>query len=74
VKNLKKKICFTRLKGRRAELGLSMLDMSKRLGMAESTYLAKENGKRDFTLSECKAIGKILNEKPGRIFFDEEVS
>ncbi len=68
------KIHFAKLKGRRAELGLSMFDMAKKLGIAESTYLSKENGKRDFTLSECKAIGKILNENPSRIFFDEEVS
>jgi len=71
---LSNKICFSKLKGRRAELGLSMFDMAKKLGMAEGTYLAKENGKRDFTLSECKAVAKILNERPSKIFFDEEVS
>lgn len=35
---------------------LSQDDMAREIGMSRSTYIAKENGKSDFTLREIKSI------------------
>jgi DNA-binding XRE family transcriptional regulator len=43
---------FTRLKGLRAELGMTQADMAEVMEIQEDTYRKKENGKRAFTLDE----------------------
>lgn len=51
---------LVKLKGKRVEKGLTQDEISKRLNMAISTYNQKENGKVEFTMSECIEIMKIL--------------
>ncbi len=40
--------------------GLSQLDMAKRLGIARTSYIAVEQGKRELTLGEAQKIADIL--------------
>ena len=58
----------SKLKGARVEKGLTQEDMAKRIGISTYSYLMKENGKRDFTLTEMKKICEILDKKLYEIF------
>lgn len=49
------------LKGLRVGKGLTQFRMAKIIGMGETSYVQKENGKKDFLLSEAARIS---------IFFD----
>ncbi|MBD9843860.1 helix-turn-helix transcriptional regulator [Enterococcus faecalis] len=60
---------FNRLKGLRAERGLTQVDMAKLLGMNPVTYRKKENGERDFTLREVAKAQKVLEIDPQYYFF-----
>ena len=51
---------LVKLKGKRVEKGLNQIDMAKKLNMAVSTYNFKENGKVEFSMTECIEIMKIL--------------
>ena len=57
-----------KLKGTRVEKGLTQEDMAKRIGISTYSYLMKENGKRDFTLTEMKKICEILDKELSEIF------
>jgi len=57
-----------KLKGARVEKGLTQEDIAKRIGISTYSYLMKENGKRDFTLTEMKKICEILNKELSEIF------
>ena len=57
-----------KLKGARVEKGLTQEDMAKRIGISTYSYLMKENGKRDFTLTEMKKICEILGKELSEIF------
>lgn len=57
-----------KLKGARVEKGLTQEDMAERIGISTYSYLMKENGKRDFTLTEMKKICKILGKELSEIF------
>jgi len=57
-----------KLKGARVEKGLTQKDMAERIGISTYSYLMKENGKRDFTLTEMKKICEILNKELSEIF------
>lgn len=59
---------LVKLKGKRVEKGLSQEEISKLLNMALSTYNLKENGSREFTMTECINIMKILECKFEDIF------
>lgn len=50
-----------KLRGLRAERNLTQLDMAKKLGINIMTYSNKENGKRDFSSAEIRAIKDCLN-------------
>lgn len=50
-----------KLRGLRAEKSLTQLDMATKLGINIMTYSKKENGKRDFTSAEIRAIKDYLN-------------
>ena len=52
---------LVKLKGKRVEKGLTQPQIAKLLNMATSTYNLKENGSREFSMTECIAIMKILN-------------
>lgn len=61
------------LKGVRVGFGYNQLDMANMIGISRKMYNYKENGKRDFTLSEIKKIAKHLNltkEAVDQIFFN----
>ncbi|OFA12391.1 helix-turn-helix domain protein [Enterococcus faecalis] len=60
---------FNRLKGLRAERGLTQVDMAKLLGMNPVTYRKKENGERDFTLKEVAKAQEVLEIDPQYYFF-----
>lgn len=51
---------LVKLKGKRVEKGLTQPQIAKLLDMAVSTYNLKENGTREFSMSECIQIMKIL--------------
>lgn len=60
---------FNRLKGLRAERGLTQVDMAKLLDMNPVTYRKKENGERDFTLREVAKAQEVLEIAPQYYFF-----
>lgn len=49
-----------KLKMRKMELGYTSVDISKKLGLCYPAYINKENGIRDFTLSEIAKLLEIL--------------
>ena len=51
---------LVKLKGKRVEKGLTQEDIAKKLDMAISTYNQKENGKVEFSMTECINIMNIL--------------
>ena len=51
---------LVKLKGKRVEKGLSQAEISNKLNMSISTYNLKENGIREFTISECIEIMQLL--------------
>ncbi len=57
-----------KLKGARVEKGLTQEDMAEKIGISTYSYLMKENGKRDFTLTEMKKICEILDKELSEIF------
>jgi len=71
---IKKKRPNASLKALRASYGLSMLAMSKILGISETSYMAKENNKRDWRSSEMFMMRKFFKLSLDAIFFGEEVS
>jgi len=57
-----------KLKGARVEKGLTQEAMAEKIGISTYSYLMKENGKRDFTLTEMKKICEILGKELSEIF------
>lgn len=49
------------LKAKRALMGLTQQELSKKIGINCKTYNFKENGKSDFTLREVSKISKYLD-------------
>lgn len=72
--NKAKKLPNASLKALRAERGLSMADMAKILGISETTYLAKENNKRDWKSGEMFKLRKYFKLSLDEIFFGRDVS
>jgi len=72
--NKVKKVPNASLKGLRAEHGLSMAAMAKIIGISETSYLAKENNKRDWRSSEMFIMKKYFKRSMDYIFFGLEVS
>lgn len=63
-----KKVPYAKLKGLRAERDMSMEDMARLLGVSESTYLARENGKRDWLSSEMFKLSSFFKLTMDEIF------
>lgn len=59
---------YPRLKAKRVELGYTQKELSKILGMDNTTYSFKERGERLFTIDEVIKIMTILNCKFEDIF------
>lgn len=60
---------FNRLKGLRAEKGMTQADMAQLLGMTTVTYRRKENGQRSFTLQDVAKAQQVLGIDPQYYFF-----
>lgn len=52
---------FMKLRGRIREMGFTNAEVAKKIGINPSTFQIKLSGARDFTLTEIKMIGKLLN-------------
>lgn len=65
-----KKVTHAKLKALRAQYGLSQVDMARILGICEVSYLSKENGKREFKVSEARIISKYFKIPAEEIFFE----
>lgn len=48
------------LKAARVRLGITQAELAKKLGMCAPAFSSRENGKREFTVSEVDSIAKIL--------------
>lgn len=59
-----------KLKMLRAKHGLNQTQMAEIAGLHYSSYCKKENGQKEFTLTEVKKILKHFNEKFEDIFLD----
>lgn len=53
--------------------GLKQKDISDYLGIALPTYCNKENGNRQFSLSEAKKLSDLFNCSIEEIFFNGDV-
>ncbi len=51
---------LVKLKGKRVEKGMTQADIARKMNMATSTYNFKENGRVEFTMTECIELMKIL--------------
>lgn len=59
---------YPKLKAKRVEHDLTQTDLASKLGMDVSTYNAKEQGKRNFTIKEVLKLLNILQCKFEDIF------
>ena len=62
---------YPKLKAKRVELGLTQQEMADKLGITTTTYCFKENGKREFTISEIATLLNILQCNFTDIFLSE---
>ena len=58
-----------RLRSLLVSKGLTLREMSKKMGMSRPTLSTKINGKTDFTRTEMELFATILGKKPRDIFF-----
>ncbi len=65
-----KKMLFPRLRGLRAERGLSLESMGKICGISEQSYMDRENGKREFKRSEMGKIRDYFKVSIEEIFYN----
>lgn len=52
----------------RKEAGLTQEEMAQKIGISTTSYYQKELGQRDFKLTECYRIAKVLNKNFSDIF------
>lgn len=64
-------MAFRKLKALRVENNISQYEIAKFLGITQSTYSWKENGKAEFTISEIEKLKKFFNLPYESIFFRE---
>lgn len=48
------------LKAARVRLGYTQKEVAKQLGIGETSYVHRENGKQEFTVSEVNRLRKVL--------------
>ncbi|MBC7766098.1 MAG: helix-turn-helix transcriptional regulator [Hyphomonadaceae bacterium] len=61
------------LKASRIRLGMTQKDVAKLIGIGETSYVHRENGKHDFSvmqLRKLKVALKLTNEQIINIFFE----
>jgi len=66
--NKAKKIPHAAIKGLRAEQDISMAQMAKIIGICEGSYLAKENGTREWRSSEMVGIARFFKRSLDELF------
>ena len=66
--NKTKKIPYAKIKGLRAERGMGMADMAKIIGISEGSYLARENGGKDWKSSEMIMMSRYFKESLDTLF------
>ena len=66
--NKTKKIPFAKIKGLRAERQMSMANMAKIIGISEGSYLAKENGTKDWKSSEMIIVARYFKHSLDELF------
>jgi len=66
--NKTKKIPYAKIKGLRAERQMSMADMAKIIGISEGSYLARENGTKDWKSSEMIFMAKYFEHSLDDLF------
>lgn len=54
----------------RKERRLTQKETAKRIGICEKTYQLKENGKREFSISEARKLARIFNTSLDELFGD----
>lgn len=59
---------YRNLMAEMARAGIMYKEMAEKLGIRESTYSFKVNGKVDWKLKEMLAVQKVLNEKLGTCY------
>ena len=64
---------MNKIKGYRSMIGLTQEELATELGMATRTFVNKETGKSEFTVSELQTIKEILNAKGINVSLDELV-
>ncbi|MGU9052011.1 helix-turn-helix transcriptional regulator [Clostridium perfringens] len=62
------------LKMLRTKYNLTQEELAIKLGISKNTYFRKENGLKDFTITEAIKIGEIFNVNPSEIFFTNKVT
>lgn len=65
---------LAKIRGKRAELGLSQTKMAQHLGLSLTAYASKEKGKVQFTLAEVIMLCHIFKCNISDIFLDTNVS
>ena len=68
---MSKKKPILMLKTLRAKHNVTQVQMSEMLGISSNAYCQKENGRSDFTITECRKIATYFNESPTKIFFTD---
>lgn len=58
------------LKSLRILYDLTQKDMAEKLNISTVTYRDKENGKKDFTLTEARMISEVFHKTIEAIFFE----
>lgn len=64
---------YRKLKSLRAMHGIKQDEMAEIIGMGKTSYSLKENGRRDFSLKEAKAISDYFGQTVDEIFFTPTV-
>lgn len=62
------------LKMLRTKYNITQEELAIKLGISKNTYFRKENGLKDFTITEAIKIGEIFNVNPSEIFFVNKVT
>jgi DNA-binding XRE family transcriptional regulator len=63
-----KKIPYARIKGLRAERQMSMASMAKIVGISEGSYLARENGTKEWKSSEMIIMSRYFKHSLDELF------
>lgn len=60
-----------KLKSLRAAFGFTQKEMSEKLGISETSYRDKENGKQVFTTKEANTILEVFKERGSNVCYED---